>query len=189
MDIRWRDRFTVLLGFICLPQMIFAETHTCILSVIQCSTVQSLLLKCNFSSSLQSVFVSSLISQECKQVEKDSPYYDFHYNTRRARPSIIHFQVWFSSVALQSNFLSKVIIKHVVYGFVWFEEWFVLGRLVHHEAILFVWPFLQWFLAVILEDIDVEENYSLVSISWISKTAFTKLVFTQFANLTLILGE
>jgi len=134
MDITCTDRFTVLLGFICSPQMIYAETRTCILSVIQCSTVQSLLLKCNFSSSLQSVFVSFLISQECKQVEKDSPYYDFHYNTRRARPSIVHFQVWFSSVALQSKFLSKVIINHVVYGFVWFEEWFVLGRLVHHEA-------------------------------------------------------
>jgi len=31
--------------------------------------------------------------QECKQVEKDSPYYDFQYNTRRARPSIVHFQL------------------------------------------------------------------------------------------------
>jgi len=134
MDITCTDRFTVLLGFICSPQMIYAETRTCILSVIQCSTVQCLLFKCNVSSSSQSVCISLLISQECKQVEQDSPYYDFHYNTRRARPSIVHFQVWFSSVALQSKFLSKVIINHVVYGFVWFEEWFVLGRLVHHEA-------------------------------------------------------
>uniref|UniRef100_A0ACD6A2Z5 Uncharacterized protein n=1 Tax=Avena sativa TaxID=4498 RepID=A0ACD6A2Z5_AVESA len=31
--------------------------------------------------------------QECKQVETDSPYYDFQYNTRRARPSIVHFQL------------------------------------------------------------------------------------------------
>lgn len=56
MDIRWTDRFTVL-GFICSPHVIYAGTRTCILSVIQCSAV-SLLLKCNFSSSLQSVFLS-----------------------------------------------------------------------------------------------------------------------------------
>lgn len=31
--------------------------------------------------------------QDCKQVERDSPYYDFQYNTRRARPSIVHFQL------------------------------------------------------------------------------------------------
>ena len=91
--VTWTDRFIVLLGFICSPQMIYAETRTCILSVIQCSTVQCLLFKCNVSSSSQSVCISLLISQECKQVEKDSPYYDFHYNTRRARPSIVHFQV------------------------------------------------------------------------------------------------
>ncbi|XP_048539370.1 uncharacterized WD repeat-containing protein C2A9.03-like isoform X2 [Triticum urartu] len=30
--------------------------------------------------------------QDCKQVERDGPYYDFQYNTRRARPSIVHFQ-------------------------------------------------------------------------------------------------
>uniref|UniRef100_A0A0D3H049 Uncharacterized protein n=2 Tax=Oryza TaxID=4527 RepID=A0A0D3H049_9ORYZ len=31
--------------------------------------------------------------KDCKKVEKDSPYYDFQYNTRRARPSIVHFQL------------------------------------------------------------------------------------------------
>lgn len=31
--------------------------------------------------------------QDCKQVERDGPYYDFQYNTRRARPSIVHFQL------------------------------------------------------------------------------------------------
>ncbi|KAL6900797.1 hypothetical protein ACP4OV_005473 [Aristida adscensionis] len=31
--------------------------------------------------------------QECKHVKKDSPYYDFYYNTRCARPSIVHFQL------------------------------------------------------------------------------------------------
>lgn len=39
--------------------------------------------------------------ENCEQVEKDSPYYDFQYNTRRARPSIVHFQlrnlVWAST--------------------------------------------------------------------------------------------
>uniref|UniRef100_M8CGK5 Uncharacterized protein n=1 Tax=Aegilops tauschii TaxID=37682 RepID=M8CGK5_AEGTA len=29
---------------------------------------------------------------DCKQVERDGPYYDFQYNTRRARLSIVHFQ-------------------------------------------------------------------------------------------------
>ena len=111
--------------------MIYAETRTCILSVIQCSTVQCLLFKCNVSSSSQSVCISLLISQECKQVEKDSPYYDFHYNTRRARPSIVHFQVWFSSVAWQSNFLSKVIIKRVVYGFVYFLSKVIIKHVVY----------------------------------------------------------
>uniref|UniRef100_A0A0D9X7Q6 Uncharacterized protein n=1 Tax=Leersia perrieri TaxID=77586 RepID=A0A0D9X7Q6_9ORYZ len=31
--------------------------------------------------------------KDCKKVEKDSPYYDFQYNTRCARPSIVHFQL------------------------------------------------------------------------------------------------
>ncbi|KAF7109007.1 hypothetical protein CFC21_109346 [Triticum aestivum] len=31
--------------------------------------------------------------QDCKQVERDGPYYDFQYNTRRARLSIVHFQL------------------------------------------------------------------------------------------------
>ncbi|KAM3190451.1 hypothetical protein ACQJBY_068518 [Aegilops geniculata] len=31
--------------------------------------------------------------QDCKQVERDGPYYDFQYNARRARPSIVHFQL------------------------------------------------------------------------------------------------
>ncbi|KAM0906081.1 hypothetical protein ACQ4PT_017033 [Festuca glaucescens] len=39
--------------------------------------------------------------EHCKHVEKDSPYYDFQYNTRHARPSIVHFQlrnlVWATS--------------------------------------------------------------------------------------------
>ncbi|EEC83558.1 hypothetical protein OsI_29201 [Oryza sativa Indica Group] len=41
-------------------------------------------------------FLKSLpvyVIQDCKKVEKDSPYYDFQYNTRRARPSIVHFQL------------------------------------------------------------------------------------------------
>jgi hypothetical protein len=39
------------------------------------------------------LFKFSWVFQECKEVEEDSPYYDFHYNTRRAQPSIVHFQV------------------------------------------------------------------------------------------------
>jgi hypothetical protein len=49
------------------------------------------------------LFSLSFIFQFCKQVEEDSPYYDFQYNTRRARPSIVHFQVWVSSAGI-SNF-------------------------------------------------------------------------------------
>uniref|UniRef100_A0A453RVX5 Uncharacterized protein n=1 Tax=Aegilops tauschii subsp. strangulata TaxID=200361 RepID=A0A453RVX5_AEGTS len=33
------------------------------------------------------------LQQDCKQVERDGPYYDFQYNTRRARLSIVHFQL------------------------------------------------------------------------------------------------
>ncbi|KAM3210987.1 hypothetical protein ACQJBY_064689 [Aegilops geniculata] len=46
--------------------------------------------------------------QDCKQVERDGPYYDFQYNTRRARPSIVHFQ-------LQLRNLVWATTKHDVY--------------------------------------------------------------------------
>ncbi|XBI10169.1 uncharacterized WD repeat-containing protein C2A9.03 isoform X2 [Aegilops tauschii subsp. strangulata] len=46
--------------------------------------------------------------QDCKQVERDGPYYDFQYNTRRARLSIVHFQ-------LQLRNLVWATTKHDVY--------------------------------------------------------------------------
>lgn len=68
------------------------HTHTMMYAEFQCcNPIQSCLYDCNVSSCSQFVFVYNF--QECKQVENDSPYYDFHYNTRRARPSIVHFQV------------------------------------------------------------------------------------------------
>nr|GMD63180.1 uncharacterized WD repeat-containing protein C2A9.03-like [Ipomoea batatas] len=40
------------------------------------------------------------VDKECKQTEKGANYYDFFYNTRVVKPTLLHFQVCFFSKIL-----------------------------------------------------------------------------------------
>lgn len=44
------------------------------------------------------------LEKECKEVEKGSSFYDFHYNTRVVKSTVVHFQLRQSTLRCTCNF-------------------------------------------------------------------------------------
>ncbi|KAJ0512343.1 hypothetical protein HanHA300_Chr10g0345171 [Helianthus annuus] len=58
------------------------------------------------------ILCSAMLEKECKKVNKGHTFYDFQFNTRLVKPTVVHFQLYLSTYS--------AVIKHVPFWFPYF---------------------------------------------------------------------